>query len=105
MYAIRSYYASDINPADSHILATIIRTQGGNTSMSLIRQIKSILTKNDSKSLSAEQPAQVERRRQKRYSHKGRRILIIDDSPTVVASLGKILRSAGCLVAEAGDAA
>ena len=72
--------------------------------MSFIRQIKSILTKNDSKSLSAEQPAQAERRRQKRYSHKGRRILIIDDSPTVVASLGKILRSAGCLVAEAGDA-
>lgn len=72
--------------------------------MSLIRQIKSILIKNDAASLPVEKPARTERRRQKRHSHKGRKILIIDDSPTIVASLGKILRSAGCLITEAGDA-
>lgn len=72
--------------------------------MSFIRQIRSILTKNDTASALAEKTAQTERRRQKRYSHKGRRVLIIDDSPTIVAVLGKILRSAGCLITEAADA-
>ena len=72
--------------------------------MSLIRQIRSILTKNDAVPVPAEEAVQTERRRQKRYSHKGRKILIIDDSPTIVASLGKILHSAGCHITEARDA-
>lgn len=72
--------------------------------MSLIRQLRSILSKNDAAPLRVTNPTQTERRRKKRYSHTGRRILIIDDSPTVVASLGKTLRSAGCLITEAGDA-
>ncbi len=72
--------------------------------MSFIRQIRSLLTKSETAPVPAEGPAQTERRRQKRYSHKGRRVLIIDDSPTIVAVLGKILRSAGCLITEAADA-
>ena len=52
------------------------------------------------------QPAKpVERRSSKRQnSHKGRRILIIDDSPTIIAALRKVLRSAGCITMEALDA-
>ena len=47
----------------------------------------------------------VERRRRKRLnSHKGRRVLIVDDSPTIVAVLKKTLRSAGCVTLEALDA-
>ena len=73
--------------------------------MSLIRQIKSILSKNETTPVPTEEkPVQTERRRQKRYSHEGRKVLIIDDSPTIVAALGKILRSAGCHITEAGDA-
>ncbi|MBP7203530.1 MAG: response regulator [Propionivibrio sp.] len=49
--------------------------------------------------------APVERRSRKRINtHKGRRILIIDDSPTIVGALKKMLRSAGCITLEAADA-
>ena len=48
---------------------------------------------------------QVERRNRARLdARKGVRALIIDDSPTIVAALRKILRSAGYLTLEAGDA-
>ena len=74
--------------------------------MSFLRQIKSILNKNDTQPTVAETPprAPTERRRHKRYSHKGRKILVIDDSATIVASLSKTLQSAGCLISEAADA-
>jgi twitching motility two-component system response regulator PilH len=73
--------------------------------MDLLRQIKSIL--ND-----GPQPVQkeylqiseIDRRRRKRPSHRGRKILVVDDSATVVATFDKVLRSAGCLVQDAVDA-
>jgi twitching motility two-component system response regulator PilH len=47
----------------------------------------------------------IERRKRKRVTtHKGRRVLIIDDSATIVAALRKMLRSAGCITLEAMDA-
>lgn len=52
-------------------------------------------------------PAQiaVERRNRKRKNaRQGATALIIDDSPTVVAALRKILRSAGYITRDAGDA-
>lgn len=68
--------------------------------MSLIGQIKSILNKDDPR------PSQKgsERRQKKRLSHKGRKILVIDDSATVAASFSKIFRSAGCVVRDAPNA-
>ena len=78
--------------------------------MSILWQIRSILRKNDP---APEQPAAkvatpsapVERRNRKRLNtHKGRRILIIDDSATIIAALKKVLRSAGCITLEALDA-
>lgn len=87
--------------------------------MSIFSQIRSILGKNEdeaspqidpsSKNKGAQLPAlppePIERRSRKRINtHKGRRILIIDDSPTIVGALRKILRSAGCITMEAPDA-
>ena len=74
--------------------------------MSIFKQIKSILNKSDVATTSADvaKAGPTERRRRKRLTHKGRRILIIDDSATIVASLGGILRSAGCRTSEAADA-
>ena len=74
--------------------------------MSIFKQIKSILNKSDVATTSADvaKAGPMERRRRKRLTHKGRRILIIDDSATIVASLGGILRSAGCHTSEAADA-
>ncbi|MFT3849584.1 MAG: response regulator [Propionivibrio sp.] len=82
-----------------------------------MRQIRSILGKNeneappeidlpsDKKNTPAAPAAPVERRSRKRInSHKGRRILIVDDSPTIVGALKKMLRSAGCITLEAPDA-
>lgn len=46
-----------------------------------------------------------ERRTRKRINPKeGTRILLIDDSPTIITALKKILRSAGCVTLEALDA-
>lgn len=73
--------------------------------MSLFGQIKSILNKNGTQpSLGKEQVRRAVRPQgvSCRFSHTGRRILVVDDSATVVASLGKVLRSAGCVVREAG---
>lgn len=51
------------------------------------------------------QPQTVERRhRRRRNARKGIQALIIDDSPTVVAALRKVLRSAGYQTREALDA-
>ena len=88
--------------------------------MSIFSQIRSILGKNeqeesaatpdkaktvDAASMTATPGAPVERRSRKRLNtHKGRRILIIDDSPTIVGALKKMLRSAGCITLEAADA-
>lgn len=74
--------------------------------MSIFKQIKSILNKSDVATTSADvaKAGPMKRRRRKRLTHKGRRILIIDDSATIVASLGGILRSAGCHTSEAADA-
>lgn len=53
----------------------------------------------------AQASAPVERRKRKRVNaRKGTRALIIDDSPTVVAALRKVLRSAGYETREALDA-
>lgn len=74
--------------------------------MSIFKQIKSILNKNDAPSAGGDTTRlpPPERRRGRRLNHKGRRILIIDDSATIVASLGTTLRSAGCKISEASDA-
>ena len=83
--------------------------------MSIFRQIRSLLGKTEAAPPTAAEagkpaepampPAPVERRSRKRLNtHKGRRVLVIDDSPTVVAVLRKILRSAGCVALEAPDA-
>jgi len=87
--------------------------------MSIFSQIRSILSKNENEAPpqidpSSEKkgdqppalpPEPIERRSRKRINtHKGRRILIIDDSPTIVGALRKILRSAGCITMEAPDA-
>jgi len=81
--------------------------------MSIFWQIRSILRKNDpapepqatSPKNVAEPSTPVERRNRKRLNtHNGRRVLIIDDSPTIIAVLKKILRSAGCITLEALDA-
>lgn len=83
--------------------------------MSIFRQIRSLLGKTEvappttaetgNPAKPATPPAPVERRSRKRLNtHKGRRVLVIDDSPTVVAVLRKILRSAGCVALEAPDA-
>lgn len=77
--------------------------------MSIFRQIRSILGKVEAVPPTVVEPAKpatpVERRSRKRLNtHKGRRVLVIDDSPTVVAALRKILRSAGCVATEALDA-
>jgi twitching motility two-component system response regulator PilH len=50
------------------------------------------------------QAGQADRRERKRFSHKGRKVLVVDDSATVLATFGKLLGSAGCLVREAADA-
>lgn len=77
--------------------------------MTIFRQIRSILGKTEAETPSAPDLATpsspVERRSRKRFdSHKGRRVLIIDDSPTIIAALRKILRSAGCITLEALNA-
>lgn len=74
--------------------------------MGLFKQLQSILNKNETpgETNAPRAAPSSERRRRKRLSHKGRKILIIDDSATIVASLGSILKSAGCRISEAPDA-
>ena len=74
--------------------------------MNLIGQIKSILNGNDSRPARREHslPYPTDRRRKNRFSHRGRRILVVDDSATVAATFGRIFRSAGCVMRDAADA-
>ncbi len=50
------------------------------------------------------QPRSERRSGKRRNIFKGARVLVIDDSPTILAALGKMLRSAGCVTLEALDA-
>ena len=70
------------------------------------RLLASVRKPTDRTDASAAQPSgPVERRQRKRVNaRKGTRVLIIDDSPTVVAVLQKVLNSAGYDTREAGDA-
>ncbi len=74
--------------------------------MSIFKQLKSILDKKDAPPTGIDTTRQPppERRRGRRLNHKGRKVLIIDDSATIVASLGAMLKSAGCRISEASDA-
>lgn len=49
-------------------------------------------------------PARDRRLRKRLNAKRGLSVLIIDDSPTIVAALGRTLRSAGYVTIEAGDA-
>jgi twitching motility two-component system response regulator PilH len=63
--------------------------------MSLLQQFKSIVGKKTEESGKPTEDEPTDRRRQKRTNaREGTRVLIIDDSPTIVAALTKILRSA-----------
>lgn len=81
--------------------------------MSIFKQIRSIFGKPGEIATPAPAPdkplpspiSPVERRSRKRLgAHTGRRVLIIDDSPTILAALKKMLQSAGCRTQEALDA-
>ena len=79
--------------------------------MGIFKQFKSILGKSETEAPVRSPDAvsvpvvSTERRTRKRVNtHKNRRVLIIDDSPTIVAALKKMLRSAGCITLEAFDA-
>ncbi|MDX9698880.1 MAG: response regulator [Rhodocyclaceae bacterium] len=46
-----------------------------------------------------------ERRKRPRINpRQGTRVMVVDDSPTIVKALGRMLQSVGCVVIEAGDA-
>ena len=74
--------------------------------MSLFQRLRGIAgnsNADDGKSAAPNHP--VERRQRKRINaREGTRVLIIDDSPTIVAALKKILRSQKYEILEAGDA-
>lgn len=81
--------------------------------MGIFNQFRSILGKAEDAAkpqatppdLRPESSTPVERRSRKRVvSHRERKILIVDDSATIVAALRKMLRSAGCITLEAMDA-
>ena len=79
--------------------------------MSIFKQIRSILGKSIELSPSAADATKeaasgpIERRSRERLSsHEGRRILIVDDSPTILAALKRMLQSAGCKTVEVLDA-
>lgn len=79
--------------------------------MSLLQHFRSIVGKKteeaDHQPLAEKAPGSEwsDRRRQKRVNaREGTRVLVIDDSPTIVAALRKILRSAKYEVIEAFDA-
>ncbi len=75
--------------------------------MSLINRFRAIVGNKPGEAATAEAPAAewTDRRKRKRINaREGTRVLIIDDSPTIVAALRKILRSVKYEVLEAGDA-
>lgn len=74
--------------------------------MSLINRFRTIVGGKQEKP-AAPTPAETwtDRRKRKRINaREGTRVLVVDDSPTIVAALKKILRSAKYEVLEAGDA-
>lgn len=76
--------------------------------MGLFDQFRSIFSKSDTPAAPAieqSQQAQQDRRSRERVNaREGTRVLLIDDSPTIIAALKKFLRSAGYLTLEALDA-
>ena len=75
--------------------------------MSILNRFRSIVGNKPGEAATAEAPAAewTDRRKRKRINaREGTRVLIIDDSPTIVAALRKILRSVKYEVLEAGDA-
>ena len=74
--------------------------------MGILDTLKSILAKTPAPVTDAEiSPLPLERRSRPRVNaREGTRILVIDDSPTIVAVFRKILRTAGHVVFEALDA-
>jgi len=85
---------------------TIFHDSKTRHNMSLINRFRTIVGSKQEKP--AEPPpaeAWADRRKRKRTNaREGTRVLIVDDSPTIVAALRKILRSAKYEVLEAGDA-
>ena len=73
--------------------------------MGILRHLRTIVGKNET---TAEDTTATEwtdrRKRQRTNAREGTRVLIVDDSPTIVAALRKILRSQKYEVIEAGDA-
>lgn len=77
--------------------------------MRIISQIRSIFVKAEATEPTPAPTPLVatettERRARKRTDFRGLRVLIIDDSPTVLAVFAKIFKSAGCMVLGAADA-
>ena len=75
--------------------------------MSILNRFRSIVGSKPEDATTAQAPAaeSTDRRKRKRVNaREGTRVLIIDDSPTIVAALKKILRSVKYEVLEAGDA-
>lgn len=76
--------------------------------MSFFDRFRNLTKKEDPRpesALASPIQAAIERRlRKRKNARQGATALIVDDSPTVVAALRKILRSAGYVVRDAGDA-
>jgi DNA-binding response OmpR family regulator len=76
--------------------------------MSFFDRFRTLTKKEDPRpdsALASPLQAAIERRlRKRKNARQGATALIIDDSPTVVAALRKILRSAGYITQDAGDA-
>lgn len=75
--------------------------------MAFLNPFRALFAKPQPLSPSLSQPtvSNADRRRRPRTNpREGTRILIIDDSPTIVVALKKFLRSSGCVTLSAGDA-
>ena len=86
---------------------TFANTNPFDATMSILNRFRSIVGNKPGETATAQAPAAewTDRRKRKRINaREGTRVLVIDDSPTIVAALRKILRSAKYEVLEAGDA-
>jgi twitching motility two-component system response regulator PilH len=74
--------------------------------MSILRHFRSIVGSKQEEPVAGKTASEWSDRRQRQRvnAREGTRVLVIDDSPTIVAALRKILRSAQYEVLEAGDA-
>lgn len=77
--------------------------------MGLLDQFRTIFTKSGQATSApdkgeANNPTQDRRSRPRVNPREGTRVLLIDDSPTILTALKRILQSAGCQVLEAMDA-